>query len=152
YDDYGGIESATRGLNLIDRLEPTPQRDELELSLQITLGILISATRGYSTSEVKTAYARAEELSRVLCRREMLVPALWGLWVYHLVRADMAAAVGRAIAMLEVPDIADQDWERAEAYSAIGLTKVFEGQLADGVIALQSGLAAYDQMKKDPQD
>ena len=92
-------------------------------------------------------------LSEALRDRDHLFASLWGLWVYHLVRAEMATALNRSENMLRVALAhADIPEELAEAYSAVGLTKVFQGQLVEAVDDLNKGIEAYNRMTKDPQN
>ena len=52
----------TKGLEMLKALPNTPERTQQELGLQLTLGIPLSATRGYAAPEVAHIYTRAQEL------------------------------------------------------------------------------------------
>src|SRR4029453_11906383 len=56
------IHHLTTALDLLKTLPDTRERAQLELTLQITLGMPLQATRGYSSPEVQATYARAREL------------------------------------------------------------------------------------------
>ena len=45
-------------------LPKTPERTQRELTLQILLGMPLTATKGYAAPEVEQVYARARELCR----------------------------------------------------------------------------------------
>ncbi len=152
FDDYAGIDHASHGLLAIARIPPSVERDRRELRFNITLGILESATRGFSSDEVEKAYRRAEELSRNLGDKQYHFASLWGLWVYRVVRAEMGVALEQAESMLRLAQANQNPEELAEAHSAIGLTNLFQGKLAVSVVALENGLAAYELIARDKQN
>jgi predicted ATPase len=55
----------TSGLALLPQLPDTPGRAQLELSLQMTLGLVLAATKGFAAPEVEQAYLRV----RALCEQ-----------------------------------------------------------------------------------
>src|SRR5690606_13418206 len=57
---------ARRGIEALANLPESPERARKELSLQITLGPALFATRDWTASEVETAYKRAKELCQEL--------------------------------------------------------------------------------------
>jgi tetratricopeptide (TPR) repeat protein len=68
---------------------PGPSRSRWELSLQLALGGPLLATKGFASSEVETAYRRAQYLSRELGQDTDLFTALRGLGYVHHVRGDL---------------------------------------------------------------
>jgi predicted ATPase len=88
------------GLASIDDL-PGSSRSRWELSLQLALGGPLLATKGFASSEVETAYRRAEYLSRELGYDADLFAALRGLGYVHHVRGDLRQS------MREFPEAID---------------------------------------------
>lgn len=86
------IDHFRKGLALLLRLPETPERNEQELSLQIGLGNALLTTRGYAVPEVGQTYIRARELCQQVGETPLLFPALYGLWVFHYVRAEHLTA------------------------------------------------------------
>jgi transcriptional regulator with XRE-family HTH domain len=152
FDDYAGIDHANHGLVAVARIPPSVARDRMELRFNMTRGILESATRGFSSEEVERSYSRAEELSRRLNDEEYHFASIWGLWVYRLVRAEMGIAVEQAESMVKIADAAQSAEQLAEANCSLGLTKLFQGNIVDSVVALEKGLAAYELITKDTQN
>jgi class 3 adenylate cyclase/tetratricopeptide (TPR) repeat protein len=72
------------GLGLLCALPEGPGRDELELAIQVLRSMVLKATRGLTSPEVKQVYDRARELCRRLGDRPELAQVLFGLWTYHL--------------------------------------------------------------------
>src|SRR4029077_446008 len=87
---------AAAGLQLLDGLTDPSRRDREEIDLQIGLGSAFMAARGLASPEMGRAYARAHELCRRTGDTSGLVPALWGVWTFHLNRAELTAATEAA--------------------------------------------------------
>ena len=77
------------GLACINGLPPSASPLQWELSLQLALGGPLIATKGFASSDVETAYQRAQDLSRELGRDTDLFTALRGLGFVHHVRGDL---------------------------------------------------------------
>jgi predicted ATPase len=72
-----------QALALLAPLPQTSERLAQELSLQVELGLTLSATQGYTIPEVERAYARARELCQHVEDQTQLVRALRGLMLYY---------------------------------------------------------------------
>jgi predicted ATPase/class 3 adenylate cyclase len=81
-----------RGLALVPDLPDTDRRRETEFDLQIGLGQVTIASRGWAVPELGEAYARARELASTLNRPRALLSALYGQCTYHAFRADLEGA------------------------------------------------------------
>src|SRR5207249_4150228 len=86
------ITHLTRGLELLGSLPDTPARLQQEVSLQISLGLSLVATKGYAAPEVEKTYTRALELCRQVEATPQLCWALWGLQGFYFVRAQLQTA------------------------------------------------------------
>jgi predicted ATPase len=82
------IRHLTTGLELLQRLPDTPDRDRRELQLQATFGAALIATKGYVAVEVEHTYERARTLCQHLDESAQLFPVLLGLLGMALVRAE----------------------------------------------------------------
>src|SRR5262249_14243846 len=78
-----------RGLRLLANITEGRERAALELPLQTTLGLQLQVTDGYAAAEARKAYGRARELAPEAAAP---FPVLWGLWLYHKVRSELATA------------------------------------------------------------
>ena len=120
-----------------------------EFVLQITLGPAMIATKGYGAPEVAAIYARAQELGEHIGETtseelELLkFPVLFGLWLSHLVRAELDSAreLGeRCIALArQQQDVALM----LEAHRALGATLFYLGELGMAHAYLEEGIAQY---------
>ncbi len=69
------VTQLRKGLDMLAALPDGLRRQQQELDLQSALGSALSATSGWSASEVAETLSRAYELARQLDRPERLVPA-----------------------------------------------------------------------------
>ena len=76
------ISHLTKGLELLKTLPDTPKRAQQELSLQIALGAVLIATKGYASPEARQAYARAREFCEQIGDTPQLFPVLFGLFSF----------------------------------------------------------------------
>jgi serine/threonine protein kinase/predicted ATPase len=124
------IVLAQRGLRLLNALPKSPQRDELELALQMTLGLQFQLTEGYASDPAKQAYDQARELCRLAGASPTLFSILWGLWLHYKVRSQLPRAQELANELfaqakaLNNPDLALQ------AHQALGMTALCRGAQA----------------------
>jgi predicted ATPase/DNA-binding winged helix-turn-helix (wHTH) protein len=139
----------TKGLEVLKRLPETPDRLQQELTLQITLGAPLIATKGYAVPEVETAYARARALCQQVGETPQLVSVLGGLWVFYLVRGQLQTAQGLAEQALRLAQKGQDPALRVGAHYALGQTLFFLGEVASAWEHLEQGIALYDPRQDD---
>ena len=83
------IALCREALTLLQLLSDSPEKAQLELALQVTIGPALLANNGYSAPDVEATYARALELCYRLEDTTVILPILNGLWVYYLVRGNL---------------------------------------------------------------
>jgi predicted ATPase/DNA-binding winged helix-turn-helix (wHTH) protein len=124
------ITHVTRALALLAGLPETPERTQRELVLQTTLGPALMATRGYAAPEVEYAYARARELCRQVGETPQLFQALWGLWYFYLVRAELQTARELGEQLLHVAQRVQAPELLLLAHRVLGQTLAFLGEFS----------------------
>jgi serine/threonine protein kinase/predicted ATPase len=138
------IMLAQRGLRLLDSLEASAARDELELPLQIALGLQLQVTEGYAADSAKRAYDRARALCAPSSASAPLFPVLWGQWLYFKVRSQLRRAQEIADELLALarqlndPDLALQ------AHQALGLTALCRGDPSTALRHVEQVATLYD--------
>jgi class 3 adenylate cyclase/tetratricopeptide (TPR) repeat protein len=123
---------------------PNPSRSRWELSLQLALGGPFIATKGFASSEVETAYLRAQCLSRELGHDTELFTALRGLGYVHHVRGDLHQSIRE---FPEALDLARRIGEPAllvQAYHFAGVSTFHLGAFQTARDWLQRSLEAGD--------
>ena len=134
----------TKGLALLQAWPATPARVQQELTLQLTLGAALQATLGYSAPEVEHAYARARALCEQTGDTPQLFPALWGLWVFAVARAELQTAQELSEQLLRLAHRTQDAVWLLEAHRALGETLLWRGKVIPARAALEQGLALYD--------
>jgi serine/threonine protein kinase/predicted ATPase len=140
---------ARRGLAVLESLPASRERDELEFALQIVLGNLLIATRGYASPDVEAAYARARQLCQQLGDTNNLPPVLYGLYVNHLARANYRNALALGTEFLVLAE-QRQDPAVIVGDRAVGVPLFFMGELQQARQIFEAGLARYDAERHRP--
>jgi class 3 adenylate cyclase/predicted ATPase/ABC-type transport system involved in cytochrome c biogenesis ATPase subunit len=134
------ISRLSSGLSLIGAPESGQKYPQLELDLQLALGQASIAARGYTAPSTKSAFARAEQLAEAVDNRDRLYPALYGIFVGHLIGGDIRKA-GTSIKRLH--QIAATDGDRTHlslAYRLLGSLSFFRGDVRPAEEQLRSCL------------
>jgi tetratricopeptide (TPR) repeat protein len=119
-------------------------RSRWELSMQLALGGPLIATKGFASSEVETAYLRAQYLSRELGQDTDLFTAVRGLGYVHHVRGDLRQSMRE---FPEALDLARRIGEPAllvQAYHFAGVSTFHLGAFQTARDWLQRSLEAGD--------
>lgn len=137
---------AERGLRQLDCVADSPERSELELSLQMTLGLQLQVTDGYAAPAAHRAYTRA----RALCEhagKSPPFPVLWGLWLHAKVQSQLDRATELAD---ELRLLAQQMSDRAlalQAQQAQTVTALCRGEPAAALRNMEHGALLYDPQR-----
>ena len=83
-----------RALDVLKDLPQGPERDAMELELLIARGAPLLSVKGYASDDMEHNYSRAKDLSQGIAGCVHEFRANWGLWVFHLVRGQLADARG----------------------------------------------------------
>jgi TOMM system kinase/cyclase fusion protein len=138
------ISHLTTGLELLSTLPETAERTLQELILQTNLGPALMATKGFGAPEVQQAYARARELCRHVGETAQLFPVLRGLSTFYVVRAETQTAHELAGELLRLAQRAQDSAMLVEAYSMLGTTAFYLGEIASARGHLEQAEALYD--------
>ena len=138
------ISHLTKGLTLVSSLAESRERLQQELTLQVALGSLLMAAKGWADPATGQVYARARELCQHLENPPELFSVLQGLWTFSFIGAQYQTA--RAIAE-ELTTLADRTPDSAlqvQAHHCLGCTLLMLGELQPARTYLERGIALYD--------
>jgi DNA-binding winged helix-turn-helix (wHTH) protein/predicted ATPase len=121
------IDASRRGLDLLGALPGSEGRALQELRLQITLGVPLIATEGYAAEEVGSVYTRARALSEGLGGTPESLQALWGLWTFHTLKAELSAAVGIADELLRLAQRAPHPGVAMRGHLGMEIARTHQG-------------------------
>jgi len=139
---------------VLKRMPETPERDQLELGLQLGLGAVLMATRGYADKETALAYQRATSLGERLGDPTQVVLALTGLVTPPLLRGELDSAMVIADQALAASLRHGKSKTRTWGHHIVGVVQYHRGQFASARDHFSLSLAEYreEEHKKNPQD
>jgi len=135
------VSHLSKGLELLSSLPQSRQRSQQELALRSALGVALVTTRGYSSPDVAQNYSRAQEVCEGIGDLPQIVPTLYGLWTYHLLR-DQREASFALVDRLE--QLARSPEARFIATTTRGVTMYWEGDFRGADRHLASAIELYD--------
>ncbi|MBI3757393.1 MAG: AAA family ATPase [Deltaproteobacteria bacterium] len=138
------ITHLTTALELLTTLPDTHERTQQELTLQVTLGGPLQATRGASSPELRAAYTRARELCQQVGETRQLFPVLLGLRTFHHVRGEFLTARELGEQLLGLAQREQDPALLVQAYRAVGGTLFHLGEFGAAQAHLAQGLTLYD--------
>jgi class 3 adenylate cyclase/tetratricopeptide (TPR) repeat protein len=138
-----GSAHLQRALDLLATEPSSRERDREELDLQVELGAAIMAWDGWQSPEGARCYTRARELCHAVGDDRERFPILWGFWLIHQTRSELA--VWREIAA-ELLAIAERHRDPAmlvEAHHASWGNPCL-GNFVSQLEHVERGLSHYD--------
>ena len=138
------ITHLTTALELLKTLPDTRERAQRELTLHLTLGAPLQATRSFSSPEVKATYTRAQDLCQQVGETRQFFLALVGLRAFHHVRGEFLVA--RELGEL-LFSLARREQDPAllmEAHRALGSTLFSLGEFGAAQAHLAQALTLYN--------
>jgi len=133
-----------RALALLETWPDSPARDGQELALQVTLGIALVMTKGFTVPEVERAYERAHELCRQIGETPRLFAVLEGLQTFYAVRGDLEKACSLAQLLLDLAHRAESPALMLEAHHTLGGSIIMRGECRQARYHLEQAIAIYD--------
>jgi predicted ATPase len=101
-------------------------------------------TQGFAAPEVEQAFARADDLCRMLGSAQEVVPALLGIGTYYTVRAELGTALELAGRVLKAAESSTDSAHRIAACAGMGVILYWSGAFAQSREYLDRGAALYD--------
>jgi predicted ATPase len=138
------ISHLSSALELFKTLPDTPERIQQELTLQITLGAPLVATKGMAAPEVGAVYNRARELCQRVGKTPQLSPVLFALHRFYAVRAELQAAREIAEQHLKLAQSIQDPALLLSAHLALGAAWLWLGEFVPAREHLEQGIASYD--------
>ncbi|MCV9966893.1 AAA family ATPase [Pararhizobium sp. BT-229] len=133
-----------KALDLLAQMPENPEQLELELTLLITMGRVLTAAKGYGHPEVERVYNRALNLAERIQETPRLFPVLLGLTIHHAVRSELAAARDLGERLLRLAQQISDPVLVVEASYALGITCSWRGEFASAWKHFEHGISQYD--------
>jgi DNA-binding winged helix-turn-helix (wHTH) protein/tetratricopeptide (TPR) repeat protein len=130
---YEAAALARRGLQAIESLAPSAERDEREMSLRMILGVALMATRGFAAAEVEHVFHRALHLCLARGAADLSFMVQWQLGLFHYFRAELNSAHEVAEHLTASARAAADPGLELEAHRAMGVTLVDLGRFREAL-------------------
>jgi class 3 adenylate cyclase len=124
------VQHLRRCLQALERLPAGLARNRSELGVQMMLMPALVATRGYGAQELEQTCSRALELCGVVGDAPEQVFAVFGLWMFHVVRANHGRSVELARKFRELATASGDDHLLVEADLIMGIAHFFIADFA----------------------
>lgn len=144
FADREAIVLANHGIELLLKVPDSPDRTQLELQLQLAVGLWVTRIRGFAAAEVEQAYTRALALCEQIEAPAARFPVLQGLWRYYCVRGDLVKGDQLARQLLELAlKTGDQQFV-AIAHLTFGTPSMHRGRFAETSEHMERAVELYD--------
>jgi class 3 adenylate cyclase/predicted ATPase len=137
------ISHVTTGIELLKSLPATPERTQQALTLHIALGAALQITKGHAAPEVEHTYTQARVLCQQVGETPELVPVMFGLWRFYMVRSQLHTARELGDTLLRLAQRAQDPALAVVAHYTLGVTCFWLGALLAARLHLEEGIARY---------
>jgi tetratricopeptide (TPR) repeat protein len=134
---------ARRGLAAAAEL-PAARRAEMELDLQVLLGHVLIARRGYANSAVQEAFEKALVTASRLPDDDRVLPLLRGLTSFYQVRGPLSKAAALCDRLVAAAERSGDACMLADAWRRQAWNRFCMGHLAEAEDGLLRALGAFD--------
>jgi predicted ATPase/class 3 adenylate cyclase len=141
------VAHLTKGLNLLESLPGGPKRQRQELGLQLALGQVSIAAKGFAADETGRAYARARELCLELGGVAEIFPVLYGRSVFHFERGELAAARGVGAELLRLGEERREAAAQVTGHRLVAAALCQLGKFPESRAAFEAALALYNPVR-----
>ena len=140
------IAHLRRGVELVQYIQSS-RKAELELALQVELGVPLIATEGYAADGTIEAWERARALAEECRDHHQLLRTLYGLWAARVSMGETRQALGISDRIVAIGRQIGDDGGQIVGLRVRGLTVHAMGDQAAARTELESALAAYDPQR-----
>jgi DNA-binding NtrC family response regulator/tetratricopeptide (TPR) repeat protein len=142
---HDAIAHLTEALTLLEGEPASAERTAQELKMQLALATSLTAGHGYAAPEVEAALGRIRTLSDELEDPDQQFSVRFGLWRFHLSRAELGPADDLAVQLLAFAQAGDDLVSLVGASVANGINKFYLGELALAQEHLERAVRSYDR-------
>jgi tetratricopeptide (TPR) repeat protein len=146
-DRFANVEAVShlhKGLELLERLEESVERDARELELLAPLGTAYIAWRGYAAPEVGPIFRKAHALCDRVGQTPQLFAVMWGNFAYHIVRGDFRDCSELAEEAITFGERLKDPGILMEALFLRGVTQLYRGDFTGARASCERGISEFD--------
>jgi DNA-binding winged helix-turn-helix (wHTH) protein/tetratricopeptide (TPR) repeat protein len=146
------VKLARKGLTLLRTLPDDRERAEQELGLQLSLGVPLTASRGYADPQVGGVYLRARQLCHQLGETTDVSKVLWGLWTFYTVRAELTTAREIGHEVLQMGERRAHAELSMRGHLALQATLLHMGDFGEAMVHFEKGLLLCESYRHEAAD
>ncbi len=133
-----------RALALVATLPETRERHQMELGLQMAIGVPLAAARGWSHPEYEQTYTRARELASEIADSHEVPRVLVGMGDVHIMRGNIATAFEIAQEALSAAERTGDAVDLLGAHVQVGESSLLQGNFSRALHHYDHSIRAYD--------
>ncbi len=141
------INQLNTGLELIAKLEDSPDKAMLELKFLTAIAMPIATAKGYTAPELVATLERAGELCRQLNNPPQLFPVLHGMVKFYQAQSDHERTVSLGLELLKIAEDSADTSMCIEAHRNLGMSYALGGRFTESVRHCDAALKQYDPEK-----
>lgn len=134
----------TRALELLGSLPESPERDQREIGLRVSLGVAAGSATSFAEPDVQQSFERARDLCSRAGQTPQLFPALRGLYIFYVLSGKPRTARETAQQLLALAEAGDNPVRLLSSHQAMGFTSMVLGDLPQARVYLEKGIGFYD--------
>ena len=138
------IRHLSRGIELLQTLPESVARRERELQLQIELGMIVAATKGWGSAAAEAAYRRARELCEHAGELPQVFQVTRGLVIFYTAKAELRTANELAQRLIQLAEQSGESDLLLPAHQQLGILHHYDGNPSDAVAQFQQAIALYE--------
>jgi len=125
------LSLAERGIDGLESLPEGPQRQQLELGLQMIRGLALRSVKGWAAPELESTFTRARALCQQLGDPPELFPVLWNLAFFNMIRGDLALVRDQTSTLMRQAEQAGKPAFLMAVHHLAGVASEFIGDFAE---------------------
>jgi CheY-like chemotaxis protein/class 3 adenylate cyclase/predicted ATPase len=142
------IGQLTKAATMLEALEQTDERNDLELRVLSALGPAYIAVRGYAAPEAGPVLQRARQLCEHLGSPTHLFGILLGTWEWRLVRGDIPMCIDLAADGMALAERVNDPGMMMEALFMPGATSFYRAEFADARKYYDKAITLFDDRER----
>jgi hypothetical protein len=135
---------AERGLDGLKSLPDGPERQQVELGLQMIRGLALRSVKGWAAPELEITFGRARHLCQQLDNPPELFPVLWNLTFFYMIRGELAMVREQIVTLRAQAEQTGNDAYLMGVNHIDGVSLEFIGDLVESSRRLERARELHD--------
>jgi predicted ATPase len=139
------LNLADRGLDGLRTLPDGPERQQLELGLQMIRGLALRSVKGWAAPELEPTFARARQLCQQLDNPPELFPVLWNLTFFQMIRGNLEVVREQVATLMAQAEASGQRAYLMAVHHVAGVSEEFStGDVVESSRLLERARELHD--------